>query len=171
MIRRGRPREGGFTLVELSISIALMGLGMAFIVSMFMNSYRLWKKTYDGLILQRNTRDAMSKMVQALRQAHPGSLLITSPAGSYSQVAFTDARNRGWVFRREGSRLQYVTSFSWGGSTTTYMMSDVESLMFTFPNFQDIALLDVAITASKVPYQNSDPIVIQQVERVLMREP
>ncbi len=164
-------REKGFNLIELSIAMALMGLGFAFMSQMFLNSYRLWKKSFDTLVLQGKARHTVAFMVRHLREGHPGSVELASPSGRFSEITFRDGREKFWVFRKTGDTIQYIASYSWGGSSTNFMMSRVETLAFTYPNFQDTGLIEVALTASQVPYSNGEPIVVQVLERVLMREP
>src|SRR6185503_15430525 len=74
--------ERGFTLIELMIAVALLGVGMAFITNMFLNGWRLWKRSYDELNIQRNTRDAVALITRSLREASAATVSISTPAGA-----------------------------------------------------------------------------------------
>jgi prepilin-type N-terminal cleavage/methylation domain-containing protein len=181
-----RPRaESGFTLTELMIAVALLGIGMGWIVKLYMAGWQNWKRNFDELSAQQAARRAMAIMVQAVREGRPGSVAITKPANgpNFSQIAFTDGRWRNWIFRQEGKRLMAVVPLvpmSAGVPlpngpvvyTTQFLASDVQAVYFTFPSFADMSLVDVGLTIRKYPYQGAAfPIVVQLVERVMLRNP
>lgn len=177
-MRRLRARTGtgerGFTLIELMIAIALLGIGLAFITNMFLNGWRLWKRSYDELLLQRDTRDTMALMTRALREGKPGSIAIDSIGGNplYSRIVFQDGRGQSWLFRQNGSVAEYVLTTAQGVSSTNFLMRNVTVLNFTFPNYRDFTLVDVSLVASKKPYSDArQPILIELVERVMLRNP
>jgi prepilin-type N-terminal cleavage/methylation domain-containing protein len=174
--------EGGFTLVELMIAIAVIGIGTVFITTQFVVGYQNWKRNFDELLLQRSARIAMSRITQALREGTPGSVAITTPLGmpQFSQISFLDGRGRSWVFRqvlkgaeqgRSVYRIQSVMTPSAGASTTDYLGTYVETLSFVYPSFQDVGLIDVGLTMRKIPYLRANPNFFQLVERVMLRNP
>jgi len=167
--------ERGFTLIELMIAVALLGVGMAFITNMFLNGWRLWKRSYDELNIQRNTRDAVALITRSLREASAATVSISTPAGAqqFGQISFRTGQGVGWIFRQSGTSIIYVTQMQAGPATGTTILltSDVDSLTFVYPNLQDTHLIDVGLTARKIPYSKGNPIIVQIVERVLMRNP
>jgi len=168
--------ESGFTLVELMIAVAVLGMGLGWMVDLYMSSWQLWKRNFDELTAQQSARGAMAVMVQAIREGHPGSLIITKPVNgpNFSKISFIDGRNRGWVFYQNGNNLMGVVPLVSGPnpSTTQFLAGDVQAVFFTFPSFSDLSLVDVGLTIRKWPYQNAaNPIVIQLVERVMLRNP
>jgi prepilin-type N-terminal cleavage/methylation domain-containing protein len=176
MIKMGhsiRSSQRGFNLVELLIAMALMSIGFAIIVTMFVNGWQLWRRSYTELMLQREAREAMTLIARTLREASPGTVRIDTPTGApkFSKIAFTDARNKGWIFKMTDDRLEHVTTMANGMSATIFMMRDVSSIIFTYPSFQDRSLIDIGLTCTKVPYGTERPLVVQVVERVIMRNP
>jgi len=182
LFRRPRP-EAGFTMTELMIAIALLGIGMSWIVNLFMLGWQNWKRNYDELTAQQSARRAMAIMVQALREGRPGSIVISKEpvpsttyffGANYSRISFTDGRWRGWKFYQRFDKLMGVCPLVTGPnpSTTQFLAGDVQSVCFTFPSFSDNSLVDVALTIRKMPYVNSSsPVVVQLVERVMLRNP
>jgi len=172
-----RPRsESGFTMTELMIAVAILGIGMGVWVDLFLKTWQNWKRNFDEMSAQQGARRSMAIMVQAIREGRPGSVVITKAAngGNFSQISFTDGRWRGWVFRQDGARLMAVVPLVEGPnpSTTQFLAENVQSVYFTFPSFADMSLVEVGLTIRKWPYQNApNPIVIQLVERVMLRNP
>jgi len=172
---RSRSPESGMTLTELMIAVILLGIGMGWIVTMFLQGWNLWKRNFDELILQRNTRLCMKRIVQATREAQAGTIVISKAANGppYSEIAFIDGRKHYWIFRQNGAKVTVLMPLASGISTTQILISGgVQSLTFAFPNLSTKSLVDVALTARTKPYQKAVvPIVIQLAERVMVRNP
>jgi prepilin-type N-terminal cleavage/methylation domain-containing protein len=170
--RRGNG-EGGFTLVELMITMVLLGMGTVWITSLFLQSYNMWKRNFEELLLQRNARVCMARMVQPLREARAGTIVISKAANgpNFSQISFTDGRMHDWIMRQNGSKVEFVMPLANGGTTTEVIVSvNVQTLYFSFPNFSTMSLVDVGLTMRKFPYQQANkPIVMELVERVKVR--
>jgi len=173
VIHRPVRSQSGFTLTELMIAVALLGMGLGFVTTLFMKTWQLWKRSYDELTMQRDARAAVVIMARAIREASPGSVAIDANAGdpAYSRINFTDGRGKAWSFWQKGNRIFYFTTLANGASATSFLASDVATLTFIYPNFQDVGLIDVAITCRKIPFARANPIVVQLVERVMMRNP
>ena len=175
--RLGSRGERGFTLIEVLIAVALLGVTTGVMTKVFLLSYQAWKWNFDSLILQRNIRTSMATITRSLREAKPGSVVIsrwTATEPMYSQIAFLDGRGNGWIFRQTGNRIFAVMPPPAGltVSSTRMMASDIDAMTFTYPNFQDLSLIDVAITGRKVPYNPAPkPILVQLVERSMLRNP
>jgi len=172
--RRARPGQAGFTLIELMIAVALLGVGLAFITNMFLNGWRLWKRSFDELILQRNARDTMAVVTRALREAKPGTVQIGTPANGpqFSQITFTTGQNVNWKVWQSNSQIKYFSTTTTGMSTTLLLASsDVGNLYFVYSSNQDLSLVDVGLTCTKIPYSQARMLVVQLVERVRLRNP
>lgn len=165
--RERRGSEGGFTLVELMISMALIGLGMSWVAIQFTRGLDLWRRNWTDLIVQQQTRSSMARIVQAIRQAKPGTLRVGNETGEalYSRVAFTHVSDDAWVIFKRGAKL-YVAE----AGTTTFLADGVEALQFTYPSFQDTALLDVGLTVSRTA-SSKVFVRLQLTERVYLRNP
>lgn len=182
MIRRKNRSQSGFTLTEMMISVALLGMGIGFVVDLFLQTWQLWKRSYDELAMQRDARMAVGLMARTLREGSPGTVTIDAITGNpaYSRIAFTDSGGRRWKFWQNGNRIEY---YGWSkmvnasyaitaqSGSTMFLATDVATLTFIYPNFQDSGLIEVAITCQKTPYARARPIVVQLVERVMIRNP
>jgi len=180
-----RRSESGFTMTELMIAVAMLGIIGGIWVNVFIGGWRTWQRNFKELTAQQSARRAMAIMVQAIREGRPGSVIISKPTNgpNFSQIAFTDGRWRNWIFRQNGTRLMTVmplVPMSNGqpipngpvASTTDFLAGDVQAVFFTFPSFSDTGLVDVGLTIRVFPYpQAANPIVVQLVERVMLRNP
>jgi uncharacterized protein (TIGR02599 family) len=70
-IRTGRyqARTGGFSLVEMLVSMAILGVIMAIILSMTQQTSSLWKNTSGKIEGFRNARTAFDAMTRTMSQA------------------------------------------------------------------------------------------------------
>jgi len=183
MIRRraGRAAAGerGFTLVELMIAVALLGIGTTFMTMLFLKSFQNWKWNFDSLILQRNMRLSMSTVTKALREAKPGTVVISTPtwggvpAPKWSSIAFLDGRSQRWCIYQKGVSVYMVIPGQNGLSATSTVASDIDALSFVYPSFQDLSLIAVGITGRKLTVLRNSPapVIFQLVERVMLRNP
>jgi len=165
-----RPRgagESGFTLVELMITVALLGIGLAFITTMYLQGWRAFKRNYTDLTTQRDGRIAVDRMVQGIRQAKPMSVTVNNITGEawFSRINFTHIKEQQWSFWKQGDKLYQCVDGSTG-----FMCDGVEALQFTYPAFGDYRVMDVGLTLSRRSYE-SRSIRIQLTERVGIRNP
>src|SRR5947207_15899180 len=102
-----KRQEAGFTLIELMIAVALLGVGMAFMTNTFLKGWELWKRNYTDLLLQRQGRMAMEQIVQGLRQAEPSTIVIDSLAGEpkFSRISFTHVKTWPYVYYKRRAKL------------------------------------------------------------------
>src|ERR1700677_4331589 len=64
-----RARAGGFSLLEMLVSMAILGLIMAIVLSMTQQTSSLWKNTSGKIEGFRNARTAFDAMTRTLSQA------------------------------------------------------------------------------------------------------
>jgi hypothetical protein len=149
------------------ITVALLGVGLAFIVTMYMQSWRLWVTNYTDLTSQRDGRIAMDLMVQGIRQARPMSVVIDNLAGEayFSRIRFTHVKEQQWSFFKQGAKLYQCVDGSTG-----FMCDGVEALQFTYPAFSDYRVMDIGLTLARPSYQGK-LARIQLAERVGIRNP
>ncbi len=63
-------REDGFTLVEMMVAFALLGLVVTALYSFYFNGLQAWNRSLDRIEYQQTARISMDKMIRELQYAH-----------------------------------------------------------------------------------------------------
>ena len=64
-----KKKNTGFTLIETMVTLAILGLVMLAITSVYKGSTMLWVKTDQQRDVQQNARIALQQMIREIRQA------------------------------------------------------------------------------------------------------
>jgi len=165
--RRRWGGESGFTLVELMIAIALLGVGLAYINKVFMGSWQLWKRSYTDLVIQKDARIAIEGMSQAVKHAKASGLSIDNATGEpwFSRISFRHVKEQDWVIWKQGTRLYRAVD-----GTTDFICDGVEALQFTYPAYGESRLVDIGLTLRRATYQ-SYFVRVQLTQRVDIHNP
>jgi type II secretory pathway pseudopilin PulG len=120
-------RLRGFTLVELILVVATIGLVAGALVGLISNSYEDWKLGSNRSTLLQDGQAAMEQMVRILRQAK-GFSAVSSPTDTAGYITFTDVDGQPKEFRLNNStnELQYGEPAS-----LSTLAGSVSSLVFT----------------------------------------
>lgn len=114
-----RTNNKGFTLIELIVVLAIMGIMGSMLVSMMHTGAMTFRSTYDTADAQNDARVAMSYLTVKIRQndARPndgtdGIKVIVSDTGSFQALQIKDSQNTGfsfWIYCADGKlRQQYA---------------------------------------------------------------
>jgi prepilin-type N-terminal cleavage/methylation domain-containing protein len=137
----------GFTLVELLVAMAVLGIVLASMAALLSAVYTTGTQTVEAGTLQDNARSAVDTLVADLRQAYTGDSTTTSIA-SFSSTSITfyspDRQQpfhlRKIAYRLSGNTLQraFVTSTDtdgppWVGLTTLGGWQNVASSVVANP--------------------------------------
>ncbi len=123
-------REGGFTLVEMLVAIAVLGLILSGIASLLQATVTASGQTMNETPLQMEARSALDTMVGDLREAYYGDTttsVIVSMSGTsvtfYAPDRLTPFHLREITYQLSGSKLQrgFVTSTNTGGPAWTVL--------------------------------------------------
>ena len=75
-----KKKNTGFTLIETMVTLAILGLVMLAITSVYKGSTMLWIKTDQQRDVQQNARIALQQMIREIRQA--GYVFMNTDVGS-----------------------------------------------------------------------------------------
>jgi hypothetical protein len=101
--------------------------------------------------IQRDARAIMYSITRELRQAQSNTIVIDRASASqpfYSRITFTTIQGKNRIFQQNGNKLQQIT-----GSNTKTLSDDLRYLAFTFPRSDELSIVSVSFTLSKLIYQ------------------
>ncbi len=142
MNRLNLKNQKSFSLIEMMIVVAVLGVIVLGLVTFFTGGTKSWVSGQYQLTAQRNARQAMDRMVREIREA---SEIIASSTSSI-EINF----NTPW-----NTDLKY----SWSGDEgdpifrgTNPLINDVQSLIFKYFDALDIEVVPTLSdeTASKI---------------------
>ena len=89
--RLGLGDQRGFTLAELLVVTALVGLVMAGVLSLLMSSNQSYQRGTNQVEAQQSARVAMARMAQEIREAgyNPSSATTFNPLTSFNATGLT----------------------------------------------------------------------------------
>jgi len=140
----------GFTLIELMVVVALLGILGYGIVKFFTNTYRIWWQASQQINAQQKARAAMDEMTRFIRQAKPVTgIVVGQQAGedANSMITFTHIDNRQISYYKAGDSLKRVV----GGATTDVIPEDLVSIYFILDATMTPTQVDISTLAVQTP--------------------
>lgn len=126
-------KQKGFTLIELMIVVALLGILGYGIMKFFTNTFRTWWQTSQQIDAQQKARVAMDEMTRFIRQARPvADIVVGEQAGEdpNTMITFTHIDERQISYFQFGDSLRRVVD----GVTTDVIPEDLVSISFVLDN-------------------------------------
>ncbi|NIM03857.1 prepilin-type N-terminal cleavage/methylation domain-containing protein [bacterium] len=143
-------KQKGFTLIELAIVIALLGILGYAIVTFFTNTYRSWWQTSQQIDAQQKARAALDEMTRFIRQARPvTALVVGEQAGEDddTMITFTHIDGRQFQYYQSGDSLQRVVD----GATTEVISEDLASIFFILDSTSSPTQVDISNLTVQTP--------------------
>lgn len=159
-----RSRKAGYTLMELMMVVAILGIVSSVGANLLLNTNRFFIFTRTRLDLQREARSAMYVMTRELRQAQSASIVMDRLSASqpfYSRITFTKIQGTTMTFQQSGNQLQQVV-----GNQKTVLSKNLRYLAFTFPRSDDLTILSVSVTLEESIYQGQKKALHMASEKV-----
>ena len=158
----------GFTLVELMITIALVGIILSVGPNLLLNLVRFWRLQLGRANVQQNARNSLDLMNRTLRQATSSTIVVSNRSNQppYSWISFSIDKGTGaaignYGFYQEGKNLKYMKS----GSTTT-IAENLKYMAFTYPRTDDTGIISVSITFEEATYAGYTKALQLSIEKV-----
>jgi len=146
-------RGKGFTLIELMIVVALLGVLAFGLANFFTNTFDIWRQSRQQISVQQNARVAMEEMSRNIRQcADPGAIVpaVGASATSIIFVLFDAGGNKNITYYRgdsgtgapdpAGTALYRVVD----GVTTTLIPDNLQNMLFNHQQ-QHVVTINLAL--------------------------
>jgi len=143
-------KQKGFTLIELMVVVALLGILGYGIVTFFRNTFRTWWQTSQQIDAQQKARTAMDEMTRFIRQARPvTTIAVGKQAGEddNTMITFTHIDGRQFQYYKSGDSLQRVVD----GTTTDLVPEDLASVYFVLDSTTSPTQVDISTLTVQTP--------------------
>lgn len=158
----------GFTVTELMVGIAVVGVVMAVGSNMLLNLVRFFRLTMARAEIQKNARTSLDLINRDLRQASASTVVISQRSGQppYSWIAFSVDKGTGSVvgsygFFQEGNYLYYMKN----GSTSA-LADNLRYVAFTYPRTDNAGIISVSMTFEEETYAGYSKALQLSIEKV-----
>lgn len=163
------PRtKAGYTLMELMIVVAIMGIVLISAPKMFSGVYRFIALASARAEIQKNSRAALANMHRDLRQAQASTIVIDSLSGQppHSRITFTKYTATGGTqsisYYQKGKQLFMSTD----GAAGKLAFDCLRYIAFTYPETSDPTILSISVTFEKATYEGGTKALQMAVEKV-----
>lgn len=161
-------KKKGFTLIELMITVAIIGIIMSVGPTLLLNIFQFFRMQMARAKVQQNARITLDLINRNLRQATGTSVVISQRTSQppYSWITFTIDNGSGealgdYGFYQEGKYLRYMKN----GSTST-ISDNLKYLAFTYPRSDDDGIVSVSMTFEEATYSGYSKALQLSIEKV-----
>jgi prepilin-type N-terminal cleavage/methylation domain-containing protein len=143
-------KQKGFTLIELMVVVALLGILGYGIVTFFRNTFRTWWQTSQQIDAQQKARTAMDEMTRFIRQARPVTTIAVGKQigeDDNTMITFTHIDGRQFQYYKSGDSLQRVVD----GTTTDLVPEDLASVYFVLDSTTSPTRVDISTLTVQTP--------------------
>ena len=161
-------RRKGYTLMELMVVVAILGVIVSAAPRLLNGIYRFSRLSTARLEIQKNARGALSNINRGLRQAQASSISISQLNGMppHSKITFNRYKPDGTLetlsYYQSGKKL-YMSS---SGSAGKAIADDLRYVAFTYPKSDDEYIISVSITFERATYEGGTKALQMAVEKV-----
>ena len=159
-----RARRAGYSLVEVMITVAILGIISSVGATMMLSANRFFMLTKTRNDLQKEARTALYVMTRELRQGTVASITIDRLSANqpfYSRITFAKIQGNTMVFEQSGHNLIQLD-----GTHKITLSTRVEYLAFTFPRSDQLSILGVSLTLQENTYQGQKKALHMASEQV-----
>ncbi|HBB66905.1 MAG: hypothetical protein A2X28_04790 [Elusimicrobia bacterium GWA2_56_46] len=157
-----KPKKG-YTLVEVMMTVAILGVVGGMAVPLLMQMTNFWRQTTARNAIQRDVRGSLDIINRFARQAKSSTVVIDAEPGQppASRVTFTSVQGPVVSFYQSGNKLYMSMS-----GKVTMLTENLAYISFIYPRSDDITLLSVAITAQSATYRGGKKALQLSIQKV-----
>lgn len=143
-------KQKGFTLIEMMIVVALLGILGYGIIKFFSNTFRVWWQTSQQIDAQQKARVAMDEMTRFIRQAKPVTgIAVGQQAGEdpNTMITFTHIDGRQISYYQSSDSLKRVVNTV----ITDVIPEDFVSVYFVLDSTPSPTQVDISTLTVQTP--------------------
>lgn len=165
---KSSPLKRGYTLMELMIVVAIMGILLLAAPQIFKNAFRFVRLSFARAEIQKNARGSLSNINRELRQAQASSIVIDqlTDMPPHSRITFTrytpDGSTRQVSYYQKGKKLYLSIDGADGKMVANYL----KYIAFSYPKTDDDSIVSVSLTFEKATYEGATKALQMAVEKV-----
>lgn len=158
----------GYTLTELMLVLAIMGVVGSIGAKLFLQLNRFYRQNNARIAIQRDARETLHLINRNLRQAKASTVVIDQAAGEfpYSRITFTRLTPSGGTasmsFYQQGKKLFMAQ----GGGGAKALSDNLRYLGFTYSRTDNDRLVSVSLTTESGTYEGQTKALQLSVEKV-----
>jgi prepilin-type N-terminal cleavage/methylation domain-containing protein len=163
-----KKKKKGYTLMELMIVVAIMGIVLLAAPRIFKNAFRFVRLSFARAEIQKNARGSLGNINRELRQAVASTIVIDQDTGMppHSRITFTryrpDGNTRQVSYYQNGKQL----FLSIDGADGKMIADSLKYIAFSYPKTDDDSIISVSITFEKATYEGASKALQMAVEKV-----
>ena len=160
----GQLNRRGYTLVEIMIGVAILGILGAVVTNLFIGGVRFWRLSIAKSEIQRDARTYLDAIGRTLRQAQASTVTIdrlNSSQPAYSRISFTTIQGKSMAYYQNGIRLCQLINGS-----TYYLADNLRNIYFTFPRTDDADIVSISLCFEKATYTGGTKALHLSVEKI-----
>ncbi len=158
-------RRRGFTLAELMVTIAILGIVFSLAPKVMIDTYKFFRLSMARSEIQRDARAALDLMNRKLRQAEASSIVVSRHDSSqppYSKVFFNTVDTSSITFYQAGRQI-YMQE---GAENPRKIADNLRYMAFTYAETDKDTIMSVSVTFEKDVYQGKAKALQMAVEKV-----
>lgn len=152
----------GYTLVEVMLTVAIMGIVMMIGPRLLIQTVRFIQLHNAKVEIQRDARVCLDIINRFIRQAKGYTVVIDQAANQapFSRISFTTVSGQPVQFYQSGTQLYEVTD------STVAISNNVRYIAFTYPRSDDPSIISVALTMEKSTFEGGNKALELSIEKV-----
>lgn len=164
-----KKRTTGYTLTELLVIIAIIGILSPLVGAAFISIVKQYKLNMSKSEIQRNARSATEIINKTLRQATSNSIVITQMNADSlpcSMIIFTHVNGNVYRFYQSDDKLYMGIStdgINWNDRT---LGEYLRSIGFMYPDFYDDKIVSVSVCFEKETYEGKTKTLQLSSEKI-----
>lgn len=160
-------KRGGYTLMELMLTVAILGVVFTIAAPLMLQSTNFWRLTSARYAIQRDVRTSIDMINRFTRQAQAGTVVIDNAAGQppASRLRFNYVNSSGndvvMYFYQSGKKL-YMNN----NGSVKMLSENLAYIAFTYPRSDDTSIISVAMTMQSPTYRGGKKALQLSIQKV-----